>query len=57
MPSNKILTDSSFLIALYDLGDSRHGVVAAVAKLYKGQFLTPQVVLTEVVYLLKREIG
>lgn len=28
-----------------------------LARLYRGQFLVPQVVLTEVLYLLKRETG
>jgi uncharacterized protein len=57
MPPNKILIDSSFLIALYDLSADEHSVVKAIADLYEGQFLVPQVVLTEVVYLLKREMG
>lgn len=54
---NKILVDSSFLIALYDKDSDEYGIVREIAKLYRGQFLVPQVVLTEVVYLLKREAG
>jgi hypothetical protein len=57
MPPNKILVDSSFLIALYDLDADEHEAASQVAALYDGQFLIPQVVLTEVVYLLKREMG
>lgn len=57
MPPNKILVDSSFLIALYDKDSNQHEVMKEIAQLYSGQFLVPQVVLTEVVYLLKREAG
>lgn len=49
MQLNKILLDSSFLIALYDLNANKHEVVADIAKFYDDQFLIPQVVLTEVV--------
>ncbi|MEO8608322.1 MAG: PIN domain-containing protein [Chloroflexota bacterium] len=57
MPPNKILVDSSFLIALYDKDSNEREVMQEIAQLYSGQFLVPQVVLTEVVYLLKREAG
>jgi predicted nucleic acid-binding protein len=57
MPLSKILVDSSFLIALYDQDSDVYREVREIAKLYRGQFLVPQVVLTEVIYLLKRETG
>ncbi len=57
MPTSKILVDSSFLIALYDRATDEHETIKEIADLYGGQFLVPQVVLTEVVYLLKRETG
>lgn len=57
MPANKVLVDSSFLIALYDRNADEHEEVTETGKIYRGQLLIPQVVLTEVVYLLKREMG
>lgn len=57
MPPSRILVDSSFLIALYDHDSDMHREAGEIAKLYRGQFLVPQVALTEVVYLLKRETG
>lgn len=57
MLANKTLVDSSFLIALYDEDAEDHDSVREVARFYKGSFLVPQVVLTEVLYMLRREIG
>ena len=57
MPRSKILLDSSWLIALYDKGSSAHYTVREVSEHYRGQFLIPQIVLTEVVYLFNREMG
>jgi len=57
MPLSKILVDSSFLVALYDQDSDAYPEVREIAKLYWGQFLVPQVALTEVLYLLKRETG
>ena len=57
MALNKILIDSSFLISLYDKDALAYDEVKEIAKFYRGQFLVPQVVLTEVVYLLKRDAG
>lgn len=57
MPTSRILVDSSFLIALYDKSADEHAEVNEVAKFYRAHFLVPQVVLTEVVYLIKREAG
>lgn len=54
---SKILVDSSFLIALYDKDAKVYDEVQEIAQLYQGLLLVPQVVLTEVVYLLKRETG
>jgi hypothetical protein len=57
MTLNSILVDSSFLIALYDEDATSHKAVREIARLYRGQLLIPQVILTEVVYLMKREQG
>jgi uncharacterized protein len=57
MPASKILVDSSFLIALYDRDSDEYEQMKEIATLYRGRFLIPQVVLTEVVYLLKREVS
>ena len=57
MPLNKLLVDSSFLIALYDQDSDAYREARGTATLYHGQFLVPQVVLTEVIYLLNRETG
>ncbi len=57
MPPSKILIDSSFLIALYDRDADEYEECREIAKLYRGQFLIPQVVLTEVIYLVKRNMG
>jgi uncharacterized protein len=57
MSPSKILVDSSFLIALYDRDADEYEACREIAKLYRGQFLLPQVALTEVIYLLKRDTG
>ncbi len=57
MPPNRILVDSSFLVAFYDRDSNRNQEVSQVARTFREQFLIPQVVLTEVVYLLKRDYG
>mgnify|MGYP000548300716 CR=1 FL=1 len=57
MALSKILVDSSFLIALYDADAAAYEEVGVISELYNGQLLIPQVVLTEVVFLLKRELG
>lgn len=57
MPRGNILVDSSWLIALYDKDSDAYEEVVETAKHLRGQFLVPQVVLTEVTYLLKRETG
>jgi predicted nucleic acid-binding protein len=57
MLQDRILVDSSFLIALYDRRSILHHDVTESAQLYRDRFVIPQVVLTEVVYLLKRAMG
>jgi predicted nucleic acid-binding protein len=57
MPRSRILVDSSWLIALYDKGSRAHDTIREVSKSFRGQFLVPQVVLPEVLFLLNREIG
>jgi predicted nucleic acid-binding protein len=50
MSLDKILVDSGFLYALYDRDDENSAEASAVAELYRGQFVIPYVVLTEVAY-------
>jgi predicted nucleic acid-binding protein len=57
MPASRILVDSSFLIALYDKEADVYEAIVEIAELYRSRFLIPQVVLTEAVYLMKRESG
>lgn len=57
MTPNKILVDSSFLIGLYDRDSNLYPAAKSSADVYSGQLLVPQVALTEVVYILKRETG
>jgi predicted nucleic acid-binding protein len=57
MPARRILVDSSFLIALYDKSADEYAETTEIAELYQAQFLVPQVVLTEVIHILKRETG
>jgi predicted nucleic acid-binding protein len=52
-----ILVDSSFLIALYDRNSKSYGAAKETARINRGRYLVPQVVLTEVIYFLKRETG
>ena len=57
MPTSKILVDSSALIGLYDKAADEYYAMHEVARLYRAELLVPQVVLTEVLYLVKREAG
>ena len=57
MPPSKILVDSSFLIAFYDRDFARHSDVSLIATIFQDRLVVPQVILTEVVYLLKRDFG
>lgn len=57
MPPSKIIIDTSFLYALYDEDSPEHLSVQEVAHLFSGQLLVPQIVLTEVTFLVRREMG
>ncbi|MBL8161332.1 MAG: PIN domain-containing protein [Anaerolineae bacterium] len=57
MPLNNILVDSSYLYAVLDEKNDKHEIATAVSELYRGQFIVPYVVLTEVAYLFNRESG
>lgn len=57
MTISKILIDSSYLFAFFDTKNSKHSDAVSVADLYSGQFVVPDVVLTEVTYLFNREGG
>lgn len=57
MPRAQLLVDSSWLIAQYDRRSRGQYVVSELSKLLRGQLLVPQVALTEVLYLLKRQTG
>jgi predicted nucleic acid-binding protein len=57
MTPSKILVDSSYLFAFLDTKNSKHVDAVSVADLYSGQFVVPDVVLTEVAYLFNREGG
>lgn len=57
MPRGNILVDSSWLIALYDKESDASQEIREISRYFRGRFLVPQVALTEVIYLLKREIG
>jgi len=57
MTTSKILIDSSYLFAFFDAKNTKHAEAVVVADLYSGQFVIPDVVLTEVAYLFNREGG
>jgi predicted nucleic acid-binding protein len=57
MMKSEILIDTGFLIALNDLKDPFRDKAIAFAKTDTSKRLVPDVVLTEVTYLLKRHIG
>lgn len=52
-----IITDSSFIYALYNTGDSLHERAMNFASHYTGGTLVPVVILPEVSYLFKRDLG
>lgn len=56
-PTPSVLVDSSFLYALYDQSDQHHARVLLYTQLNSPRFLVPDVVLTEVTYLMKRAGG
>jgi predicted nucleic acid-binding protein len=55
MPLSKVLVDSSFLIALFNVDDYQHDNVNEIAESYRGRFVVPQVVMTEATYMIGRE--
>ena len=57
MPPSKRLVDSSYLYALLDEKNQRFDDATLVAELYRGQFVVPYIILTEVAYLFNREGG
>ena len=57
MPKGSILVDSSWLIALHDKDSDAYEEISEFSKHFHGSLVVPQVVLTEVVYLVKRETG
>ncbi|MBI1256320.1 MAG: PIN domain-containing protein [Chloroflexi bacterium] len=57
MPSVHILVDSSFLYALFDHDDTKHQIALSWAARQNFQLLVPQVVLSEVMFLLDRAGG
>jgi uncharacterized protein len=52
-----IITDSSFIYALYNTGDSRHQEAIDFATRYTEGTFIPDVILPEVGYLLLRDLG
>jgi predicted nucleic acid-binding protein len=52
-----ILTDSSFIYALYNSNDSRHQAAMNFASHYTGGTIVPVVILPEVSYLFQRDLG
>src|SRR6476660_8381652 len=57
MPGSRILVDSSWLVAQYDIRSNAYDKVEEISKYLRGQLLVPQVALTEATYLLNREMG
>ena len=52
-----MLVDSSFLVAAFDRDSVRHQQANEIIAGFRSQLIVPEVVLTEVVYLLKRDGG
>lgn len=52
-----IITDSSFIYALYNTKDSRHQQAMNFASQYTGGTIVPDVILPEVSYLFLRDFG
>lgn len=59
MPANRLLIDTSYLVALHNKDDKYHRVARlfSLSLSANNQFLLPMVVLTEAAYLVKRETG
>ncbi|RMF77394.1 MAG: PIN domain-containing protein [Chloroflexi bacterium] len=52
-----IITDSSFIYALYNTKDSYHRQAMEFSEQYTGRVIIPDVILPEVSYLLVRDLG
>ena len=52
-----ILTDSSFIYALFNMQDSRHTKAMAFASNYRGITIIPSITLPEVTFLCERDLG
>jgi len=52
-----IITDSSFVYALYNTRDSRHQEAMGFATQYTGGTVIPDVIVPEVSYLFSRDLG
>ena len=52
-----LIVDSSFLVALYNARDARHALASAFATNRNEEILVPNVVLPEVSYMLRRDLG
>jgi predicted nucleic acid-binding protein len=57
MPANKILVDSSFLYTLFAEDAHEHEDAVVIADVYQGQFVIPQIILTETAFLFNRSGG
>ena len=57
MTKNSILVDANFLYALSDIGDKYHSDAVNFARNNKQKQVVPDVVLTEVTYLLNKHVG
>lgn len=52
-----ILTDSSYIYALYNSKDPQHAKAQDFASRYRGNTVVPDVILPEVCYLFKERVG
>ena len=55
--SNLILIDTSFLYALYNANDARHRAAVESAREINQVSIVPEVILPEITYLFRRDIG
>ena len=55
--SNPILIDTSFLYALYNANDARHRAAVESAREINQVSIVPEVILPEITYLFRRDIG
>ena len=57
MAKDKVLVDSSYLFALFEEEDEGHKKALNFSDFFRGDFIVPYVVLTEVAFLFKRRGG